>query len=244
MSFRKIILNCTNRNMFPVLSQENCFEQLGPHKQGAILVPPSSPIPIVRSTTAYSQPSQNFTSVHFDLICRIKEQCNIPDAVCNNVMVEIYHPLTGKMKFHTDQALDLKEDSYIFLFSCYEDEKDVFPGKLVVKEKVTGKIFEFTLEHHSVICWSTDTNRKYLHKIVSGSSPRTSKWLGLTFRQSKTFVEKKEDGFYFYTDGIAGATRLTLATEQEMKDLYKFKRLENEQSHFQWPEVTYTLGTH
>lgn len=36
-------------------------------------------------------------------------------------MIEIYDSKYRKIKFHTDQAFDLVEDSHICIFSCYND---------------------------------------------------------------------------------------------------------------------------
>ena len=50
-------------------------------------------------------------------------------------MIEIYDSKYCKMGFHTDQSLDLQENSYIGIFSCYNDPTTKDLRKLKVKNK-------------------------------------------------------------------------------------------------------------
>ena len=92
------------------------------------------------------------------------------------------------MGFHTDQALDLKDELFICLFSCYNDPDTKSLRKLVVKNKSTNNSFDIKLEHNSVIIFSVKTNREYLHKIILDSSESKDLWIGATFRYSKTSI--------------------------------------------------------
>ena len=107
------------------------FEDICKGRKAAILVDPlNETIPIIRTTTCYKNPAQKFTETQYKLITIIKnaiqtlldenknEHTHTIDF--NNAMIEIYDNTYHKMGFHTDQSLDLKENSYICLFSCYE----------------------------------------------------------------------------------------------------------------------------
>merc|ERR1712070_686 len=104
-----------------------------------------------------------------------------------------------KMGFHSDQDVDLEHGSFIAVFSCYKwPELASPPRKLVVESKEPGGgKFEIPLTHNSVVVWSTETNRRFQHKIVLDTAvkPPENQWLGITFRTSKTFVQ--------FRDGLA-----------------------------------------
>jgi len=239
--FVKYRLECAE-NLFASLFLANDFERFSNHRLGAIVVAPlNNMIPIVRTTTAYSQPSQHFSSHHYDLIDRIKTMANMAFLQFNNAMVEVYDSRYTNMKFHTDQALDLAPDSYICLFSCYENEQEPHVRKLKFKEKNSRlpTCSEIPLEHNSFVLFSTETNRRYLHKIVSEGKTR-SRWLGVTFRQSKTYVQTIDDTFYFEADD----QKLTRATACEKTEFFKYKRQENTEIDYHYPTIHYTLGTH
>jgi hypothetical protein len=76
------------------------------------------------------------------------------------------------MSFHSDQALDLEDESSIAIFSCYEyPERAIPPRKLVVESKEPcASPFEIPLTNHSLIVFSLDTNRRFKHKIVLDKS--------------------------------------------------------------------------
>lgn len=236
-------------DIFWKLSHANDFETLSlcdmPIRQGATLVTLKdedalSSIPIVRTTTSHKIPSQRFRAVHSGIIEEIKRRCESDSVYIhfNNAMAEIYDSRYTKMGFHSDLSLDLAPDSYICIYSCYEDEREPNPRRLITKDKTTGETSEIAMEHNSAIIFSTSTNEKYLHKIVTGSNVTQSKWLGVTFRLSKTFIR--------YLDGtpyIDDQTVLTLATEQERNEFLRHKSLENKRVGYRYPEIHYTLNT-
>ncbi len=186
-------------------------------------------IPIVRTTTIYTRPTQPFSPLHTQLIEAIRTEFDIssrkvgntsgasstetksdhPDSIddfdlsafaFNNAMVEVYDSRYTKMGFHSDQALDLPDHSWICLFTAYEKgEDETHPRLLIVKDKVSGKVSEIVLTHHSAVLFSTETNKRYLHKIIADPHQLRGKstpgrWLGVTLRQSKTFVKRERDG--------------------------------------------------
>jgi hypothetical protein len=64
------------------------------------------------------------------------------------------------------------------------------------------------------------------------------KWLGITFRLSKTYIEFVNEISYFYkTD-----KKLKLANEEETKEFYKMRQTENKSINFEYPEINYTIS--
>ena len=156
-------------------------------------------------------------------------------------MVELYDSSYTKMGFHTDQAQDLALDSYICIFSCYEGntcESDEPPRMLVVKNKQTGLVTEYPMRNHECIVFSTITNAAHVHKIVGGGCRR--RWLGVTFRTSKTFVERREDELFF----VGSGRLLRRATEEDAMEMRKCKGRENKEADFLWPDMNFTIGEH
>ena len=78
-------------------------------------------IPIVRTTTRYEKAPLSFSALHYEIIDKTRKVSGMPHLAFNNAMIEIYTNDYRKMRYHTDQALDLADDSFIGLFSCYED---------------------------------------------------------------------------------------------------------------------------
>lgn len=239
--FRKFVLNYDD-NLFTSLSKSCVFEQFTPSRSGAILVARyKDKIPIVRTTTKYTSCSQLFTDLHYKIIEDIKKMTNVSTIDFNNAMIEIYDQKYSTMKFHSDQALDLAEDSYICLYSCYENEHEQNPKKLVIKDKKSGEQSELILEQNSIIIFSKSTNDEHLHKIVSDNINKTkSRWLGLTFRLSKTFIDYKDNVPYLVSTGQP----LNFANEIEKKEFYKHKSLENAGVGYVYPYISYTLSKH
>mgnify|MGYP000443893419 CR=1 FL=1 len=66
---------------------------------------------------------------------------------------------------------------------------------------------------------------------------RENPWLGLTFRTSKTIVRHR-DGRAFFHDG----TRLTLADDEQRRELYRLRHRENNEVDFSYPRISYTLS--
>ena len=214
----------------------------------------NSLIPIVRTTTIYNKAAQRFVPIHYDIIENIKKVSNNHNLQFNNAMLEIYNSNYRHMKYHSDQSLDLANDSYICLFSCYDSASPSHKRKLKIKEKqiIEKKIItsEIILEHNSVVLFSVDTNSKWLHKIglentksndqpfADKSQPFADKgqWLGITFRLSKTFIKFIDNVPYLNTK------ILKMANEEEKKELMKCKSLENCNVGYKYPEINYSIS--
>jgi len=142
------------------------------------------------------------------------------------------------MKFHTDQSLDLYENSYICLFSCYENNYDI--RKLQIKNKITNECSEILLENNSIVLFSTSFNHKYLHKIILTTAQplSTNKWLGITFRLSKTFVKFVDNIPYIYHSNKI----LRIADNNEKINFFKYKSAENLNHEYTYPEIEYTIS--
>lgn len=201
------------------------FEDMIKGRRGSILVNDINNIPIVRSTTKYKNKVQKLIANHFELIKSIKKETKIEDLEFNNAMIELYTEEYSTMGFHSDQSLDLKEGSYICLFSCYNDIENL--RTLRIKNKLTHEINDIILENNSIVIFSLDTNSKYLHKIILENNKEKSNWLGITFRLSKTFSKE---------------IKLKLADEKETKEFYKMRSNENLMTYFKYPLIDYTIS--
>jgi len=228
---------------FSQLTKDLQFEQLCKGRQGCNLYNPIMGfISIVRTTTEYQNPSQKFRLIHYQLMESIKQFKNVD---FNNALTEIYTSQSRKMKFHTDQTLDLLENSWICLYSCYEQipENQTDLGNLrslIIQEKGTDVLTKIPLYHNSIVMFSVATNKRYLHKIIS-EMPINNKWLGITFRMSKTLIEIIDEIPYF-APTFPHLVRLRLATEEERKEFMKYKGAENLMTDFSYPTIDYTLN--
>lgn len=233
--FTKITLDFPH-NLFPELQKSIKFEDVTKGRKGAILVDVQNDlIPLSRSTTKYNKPAQKFKQVHYDIINQIKEHIT---AEFNNAMIEIYDNRYCTMGFHSDQALDLAENSYIAIYSCYENPQVSNPRTLHIKNKKTNDVTEFTMTHNSVIIFNLETNQQHLHKIILEDNKLNNKWLGVTFRLSKTFILHVDNIPYInQTNDI-----LKLATEEESRQFYKLRSEENKSLSFQYPYINYTIS--
>jgi hypothetical protein len=63
-------------------------------------------------------------------------------------------------------------------------------------------------------------------------------WLGITFRQSKTFVLFNNELPYFSSTNKV----LTLANENQRKEFFKCRSLENSNIEYVYPEINYTIS--
>jgi len=228
-------------NLFDELSASVKFEGVVKGRQGAVLVnnDKTRGVPIVRTTTKYLLPAQNWKPVHSSLALDIQKCASLP-LVFNNALIENYTDKYKKMGFHSDQAQDLADDSFIALFSCYKNPELNHSRKLVVESKEPGGgKFEIQLSHNSVVIFSLDTNRRFRHKIVleAGSNEPENQWLGITFRNSKTFV--KNDGTQTYFEDGAP---LKMGNEEECSEFYPLRHRENNETNFRYPQVKYTLS--
>jgi hypothetical protein len=238
--FSKSILDI-KEDTFKECSKSINVEDVVMGRKGTVLVDCDNDIiPIVRTTTIYNEPVQNLSPFHYDIINKIKENFQNLDIEFNNALIEIYDSKYRKMKFHTDQSLDLEEDSYICLFSCYENMSNNIEDmrKLKIKNKITNECSEFLLENNSVILFSTLYNHKYLHKIILESHKAQNRWLGITFRLSKTFIKFINNNPHMcHNDEI-----LRIASDEEKTEFYKHKGIENKEDEYTYPEINYTIS--
>ncbi len=250
--FYKITLPL-EKHLFDELFDSVTFEAVTKGRIGNHLVRvQNDEVPIVRTSTIYNIPAFDFSSVHHRIIEnlntaieKITEE-SLPIMDFNNALIEVYDCNYATMKYHSDQDLDLEKGSYIGLFTCYENpegltEKNI--RKLKVKNKENGEEFEVPLTHNSIVLFDLETNSKYLHKIILESQPslkkmeKDNRWMGLTFRKSKTFIHFKDNLPYF-----ADGTLLTLADEDQKKEFYQLRGSENNNLNFNYPKLTYTLS--
>lgn len=240
-----------DKNLFNDLLTSVEFESTGKGRLGNHLVKVDDQnIPIVRTTTRYSIPAVRFSEIHNTLVDTINHTIvtNHPEISVqnfNNALIEVYDSTYTKMNFHSDQALDLVNHSFIGLFSCYEqpDElEECHLRKLIVKDKITNEEFEIILDHHSVVLFSCEANQKFQHKIILNSQPNSknndNKWLGITFRQSKTNIKFKNNLPYFPTGEL-----FTLADKEQESEFFQLRSQENKSLNFIYPNLTYTLST-
>ncbi|MCA9636044.1 MAG: hypothetical protein KC420_08445, partial [Myxococcales bacterium] len=227
-------------DLFAELAGSARLEELGKGRQGAVLVASDDVrgIPIVRTTTAYARPAQRFAPIHAALAQRIRA-CASLAIPFNNALLEVYARAYTKMGAHSDQALDLDEAGEIALFSCYERPEAGASRRLIVESKEPGApSFEIPLLHGRVVVFSADTNRRFRHRIVPDPvGDPDNRWLGLTLRTSKTWVQLR-DGAPRLADG----TPLTLADDEERRAFLRLRRRENQEIDFVYPRVTCTLS--
>ena len=232
----------TEGNLFEELFASVQFEDVGKGRQGAVLikVDETCSIPIVRTSTRYSTPAQPFRSIHEQLAQQVQKSASLSIGF-NNALIENYTNAYTTMGSHSDQALDLADESFIAIFSCYKHpEIATPPRKLLVELKEHGDDYtEVPLTHNSVIVFSVDTNRRLKHKIVLNASPQSpeNQWLGITFRTSKTFVQFRDKCAYFQDD-----VRLTLASDEQKREFYHLRHRENNETDFTYPQITYTIS--
>ena len=218
------------------------FEDLGKGRRGAVLIKADEAggVPVVRTTTPYSAPAQRFRAVHEQLAALILKSASLAVRF-NNALIESYTNAYTTMGGHSDQALDLADESSIAVFSCYEHpELANPPRRLVVESKGPGgEKFEIPLTHNSVVVLSVATNRRFRHKIVLDASKRApeNQWLGVTFRTSKTSVRLRDGHAYLPDD-----TPLTLATEEQRREFFRLRGRENDETDFTYPRITYTIS--
>ncbi|MBD0692920.1 hypothetical protein [Streptomyces sp. CBMA123] len=237
-------------NPFAELSASVRWEDVGKGRQGAVLtkVDAAGGVPLVRTTTRYGSPAQRFRMVHERLAQRIQEHAGLPVGF-NNALIESYTNAYTTMGGHCDQALDLAEDSFIAVFSCYQHPDAGPPRKLIFESKESEgeqaeKIekvekVEIPLAHNSVVAFSLDSNRRLRHRIVLDKPvpAADNRWLGVTFRTSKTFLRFR-DGQPYLPQG----TRLVPADDEQQREFYRLRRRENTETDFSYPLLTYTVS--
>ncbi|MFI1814784.1 alpha-ketoglutarate-dependent dioxygenase AlkB [Streptomyces sp. NPDC020422] len=235
----------TQEDLFAELSASTRLEDVGKGRQGAVLaqVDATGGVPLVRTTTRYGSPAQRFGEVHERLARRIREQAGL-SVDFNNALVEQYTNAYTKMGAHSDQALDLADDSFIAVFSCYRHPEESAPRKLIFERKEgqggkEGERREIPLDHNGFVVFSVESNRRLKHKIVLDNPAQRAEnqWLGVTFRTSKTFVRFR-DGQAFLPMG----SRLTSADDEQSVEFLGLRRRENRETDFTYPLLTYTLS--
>jgi hypothetical protein len=240
--FYKYPLDVTE-DMFTQLADSVEFEKIGKGRVGTHIVHPfGNYVPIVRTTTQYNSPANKFKPIHLELVKLIKQTCqnktNLTTFELNNGLCEIYTDQYKKMGWHTDQALDLAPNSWICICSFYENPNCTNWRKLVVENKLTKEKTEIILEPDSLVMFSTETNAQFVHKIILSDDKPSSRWLGITFKCSKTFID-----FTNEEPIIANINKpLYLANQEEKSQMVKLKGIENNLIDFTYPEITWTIS--
>lgn len=228
-------------NLFAELSASTRLEDLGKGRRGGVIarVDETGGVPLVRTTTRYGSPAQRFREVHERLARRVRERADLPVGF-NNALVESYTHAYKTMGAHSDQALDLADDSFIAVFSCYRDPGAGPSRKLVFETKEPGgEKFEIPLVHHGVVAFSVATNRRLKHRIVwdAPAGADDNPWCGVTFRTSKTVVRFRDGHAY-----LPRGDRLVPADEEQRSEFYRLRRRENGETDFCYPPLTYTVS--
>ncbi|GEN74601.1 alpha-ketoglutarate-dependent dioxygenase AlkB [Chryseobacterium hagamense] len=248
--FYKLLLPL-EENLFKKLTACVDFEVTGKGRLGNHLVKESKGIiPLVRTTTKFQKRANVFSEVHYPIIKAIHaeilmENLNLPEQDFNNALAEVYNSSYTKMGYHSDQALDLDDHSFIALFSCYENPEalqDSHLRKLLIKNKISEEESEIVLHNNSVILFSVETNRRFQHKIIldlkqNSKEPMENRWHGITFRTSKTFIQFEDNQPYFQTGEL-----LTPADEEKEKEFFQLRGQENRSPDFIYPAIFYTIS--
>ena len=229
------------RDMFEELQSGIKFEQFGSGRWVGIVVQQNADggVPIVRTSTKYTTPAQRCTPAHLELAREIESMASLKYEL-NNAMVERYNDTYTSMGFHSDQAQDLLPGSDIAVYSCYKssEEESMCARKLVVEAKDGSSTSEVPLRHNHVVVFSLDTNRRFRHKIVlDGEGKKGNEWLGVTIRTSNRHVQYR-DGEGYWESG----DKVRLASDEEKKEFYKLRGMENKQCDFHYPLMTYSIS--
>ncbi|MEJ7599960.1 MAG: alpha-ketoglutarate-dependent dioxygenase AlkB [Kofleriaceae bacterium] len=235
--FRSYLLP-TVANPFEELLGSVRFDDVTNGRRGAVLVKVDATggIPIVRTTTPYHAPAQQFGAIHDRLVQQIRGIASL-SCELNNALVEHYTNAYATMKRHSDQALDLAAGSSIVIYSCYRDPRAPSRRLLVKAKEPADAVFEIPLAHGSVIAFSLETNRRFTHAIALAANAPPNDWLGLTLRTSRTLVR--------FTDGqpsLSNGARLTLASDDQRREFFQLRRRENDETSFTYPPITYTIS--
>ncbi|MCX4844964.1 alpha-ketoglutarate-dependent dioxygenase AlkB [Streptomyces sp. NBC_00893] len=231
----------TEENLFAELSASARLEDVGKGRRGAVLTraDEADGVPLVRTTTRYSRPAQRFRAVHERLAQRIQERAALPVGF-NNALIESYTNAYRTMGGHSDQALDLANESFIAVFSCYQHPEAAPQRKLIFESKESeGETFGIPLAHNSIVAFSVASNRRLRHKIVMDAPVGTpdNQWLGVTFRTSKTYLRFR-DGHGYLPQGA----RLMPADDEQKREFYRLRRRENNETDFVYPQLAYTVS--
>ena len=233
-------LDIENNNIFNELEKSCDFEDITVGRKGQTLVDYKNElIPLVRTTTIYNKSVQSFSQIHYNIINQIKNTIKDNNLEFNNALIEIYTNEYHKMKYHSDQSLDLDNNSYICLFTCYENNSNDNIRKLIIKNKTTNESSYLSLDNNSIIIFSIEKNKNYLHKIILDNIKSNNRWLGITFRLSKTFIKFINEIPYFYPNMNK---ILRLANSEEKITFYSCRSKENLTNNYIYPEIDYTIS--
>lgn len=227
-----------SQDIFKTISETIEFEQLAPGRKSAILVHKDiRGVPLVRTTCISQNPSYIMTPIMYDIMAEIKRVYG-DHCVFNNAWVETYDTYKS-MSFHSDQSLDLDKNSYICVCSWYSDE--MTSRSLVVVSKTNNENLEIPLAHNSMVLFSVADNDKYEHRIIKSRIPKrisSNRWLGITFRLSRTFINWDDTNRPF----IGTTIPFYLADETEKIEFLKMRGMENRSIGFDYPEIYYTIS--
>jgi hypothetical protein len=245
----------SNKINFNDLVEGINFEFITKGREGAnLFYSNSEQIPLVRTTSIYSNPIQKFNSFHLEIINKIKSeaktQFNLDIPELNNSLVEIYNDEYKTMGLHSDHSLDLELNSFICIYSFYSNPESKSMRKLEIINKKNKEKKSIYLAHNSVVIFDTKTNQSNLHKIIlveqdpnpnTNSNPNT--WFGLTLRTSKTFIEFLDSKPYLINKKTPIIkTELKFATLEEKKTFYKLRSDENKSLYYEYPLIPYTIS--
>ena len=243
MDHIKIIQLNNYGNLFNDLYYSVSFENVMNGRQGAKLVDSiNGYYSLVRTATEYTRPSQLFPCLYRDLmddiITTIKQQTDISNIRFNNALVEVYDTNYKNMQYHSGPSVDL-QNSYICIFSCYPKNNKIERQLLIRNKQDQDDIQVIKLENNSCILFSTEFNKLYQHKIIypSNSKSNTDKWLGITFRLSKTFVYYSNDIPYLKSGKL-----LRSANDIDKAEFIKHKSNEYYNVGYTYPDIDYTLS--
>lgn len=223
--------------------QKGCnFENVANGRKGAIIVRPmDGTVPIIRSTTEYKLPATIFSETIDNLIKKIKETVTIENIEFNNAMVEVYNNKYKSMGYHSDLSLDLSDNSYICIFSYYNNgHKTRSIRKLVSRNKEQlNKESYIKMNHNSLIVFNTQFNENFQHKIILDQNfENDDEWLGITLRLSKTYIKFVNERPYFSSND----EELVIADHENLKEFRTFRTIENKTKSFKYPKINYTIS--
>jgi hypothetical protein len=88
------------------------------------------------------------------------------------------------------------------------------------------------------VAFSVASNRRLKHKIVLDAPAQAdNRWLGVTFRTSKTAIQYRDGHAYLPT-----GAQLTVADGDQRREFYQLRRRENTEIDFSYPELACTVS--
>lgn len=137
-----------------------------------------------RKTASFGKP-YNYSDINYELNSFpnliseiIKEIVDVVGYEPNNCLINFYYENSSKMGFHSDEIEILEPDTGIIILSLGNSRIIRF------KNKQNTEIFDFTLHSGSLLYMTQETQKKWLHSILSGSND-TSERISITFRKIK-----------------------------------------------------------